>query len=162
MGIGRRLVRLVVLGRRRGYRARVLSRLGLRRSEDGQSRSTPDHGEERATSRGTAPADGGWQPVIPTDELPEGTVTEVIPQDTPLAVAHVDDSFYAVDNVCPHAGGPLGDGDLDEHELVCPYHGYAYDVRDGSCLTDEELSIRTFPAEQRGTHVCVCLRADGC
>ncbi len=162
MGIGRRLVKLVVLGRERGYRARLLKRLGLRRSGEEQGRPEASPAAAHVPPRGASGALGGWHPVVQADELPSGTVTEVIPQGTALAVAHLDEGFYAVDNVCPHAGGPLGEGELDEHELVCPYHGYAYDVRDGSCLTDEDLAIRTFPAEQRGVHVCVCLDSDGC
>ena len=47
------------------------------------------------------------------------------------ALAHVDGTVYALDNNCPHNGGPLGKGVLRDHEVVCPWHGWTWDVRSG-------------------------------
>ena len=51
---------------------------------------------------------------------------------TDLAIAHVGDEFFAVSNICRHAFGPLADGVMDGFELVCPWHGWRYDIRDGT------------------------------
>ena len=62
-----------------------------------------------------------------------------------IALARVDGAFHALDNVCPHAGGPLGDGVLDGCQLTCPWHGWTFDVRSGACLVDETLHAGTVP-----------------
>jgi nitrite reductase/ring-hydroxylating ferredoxin subunit len=47
------------------------------------------------------------------------------------AVANVGGSLYAIDNNCPHMGGPLGRGSLKGRELTCPWHGWRWDVTNG-------------------------------
>jgi nitrite reductase/ring-hydroxylating ferredoxin subunit len=49
-----------------------------------------------------------------------------------VAVYNVDGSYYATQNECTHAEGPLSDGDLDGHRIICPWHDSCFDVRDGS------------------------------
>ena len=45
---------------------------------------------------------------------------------------NLDGQFYAVEDVCTHDGGPLGEGKLDGCELICPRHGARFDVRTGA------------------------------
>ena len=47
------------------------------------------------------------------------------------ALANVDGTLHALDNNCPHNGGPLGRGSLEGNELTCPWHGYRWDVTSG-------------------------------
>jgi nitrite reductase (NADH) small subunit len=63
--------------------------------------------------------------------------------------------FYASTAVCPHAGGPLGDGGLNGSALTCPYHGWAFDVRDGSCVVDPNVRLATFEVWVRGDELYV-------
>jgi nitrite reductase/ring-hydroxylating ferredoxin subunit len=56
-------------------------------------------------------------------------------------LARVGGQLHALDSVCPHAGGPLGDGDLDDDAVVCPYHGWAFDLRTGACAVDPSLIV---------------------
>ena len=51
--------------------------------------------------------------------------------DRAYALANVDGVLHAVDNNCPHNGGPLGKGELDGREVVCPWHGWRWDVTSG-------------------------------
>jgi nitrite reductase/ring-hydroxylating ferredoxin subunit len=44
-----------------------------------------------------------------------------------LAVFNVEGTFYALDNTCTHRGGPLGEGELEESIVTCPWHGWQYD-----------------------------------
>lgn len=71
-------------------------------------------------------------PVCRVDDLPSGAVRHVKVGKSDLAIARVGEEFFAVSNICRHAFGPLGDGVLDGYEIVCPWHGWRYDVRDGS------------------------------
>ncbi len=51
-----------------------------------------------------------------------------------VLLCHIDGQFYAIDDVCTHDGGPLGDGFLDGYVIACPRHGAEFDVRDGRVL----------------------------
>lgn len=52
----------------------------------------------------------------------------------PIAVFNVGGSYYAIDDVCTHDGGPLAEGELNGCEIQCPRHGARFDVRDGRAL----------------------------
>jgi 3-phenylpropionate/trans-cinnamate dioxygenase ferredoxin subunit len=52
-----------------------------------------------------------------------------------VVVIHAGGKFYAIDDVCTHDGGPLGEGELDGFTIACPRHGARFDVRDGRALT---------------------------
>ena len=49
-----------------------------------------------------------------------------------VAVFNLDGSFYAINDTCGHRGGPLGEGELDGKTVVCPWHGWRYDVTTGA------------------------------
>ena len=66
------------------------------------------------------------------DDVPPGQVRLVVVDGRAWAVANVDGSFFAVDNNCPHNGGPLGYGALAGRELTCPWHGWRWDVASGA------------------------------
>jgi len=61
--------------------------------------------------------------------------------DKEVAVFNVDGTFYAIDNVCKHRGGPLGEGELDSDTVTCPWHGWQYNVKTGVCLTKEGITM---------------------
>ena len=69
--------------------------------------------------------------VARTDEIPPGEVRLVQAGERWYALANVDGAFHAVDNNCPHNGGPLGKGSLDGSQLVCPWHLWRWDVLSG-------------------------------
>ncbi len=64
---------------------------------------------------------------------PGKTVVEI--DDQLVALFHVDGTFYALDDVCTHDGGPLAEGELDGCEIICPRHGARFDIRTGRALT---------------------------
>jgi nitrite reductase/ring-hydroxylating ferredoxin subunit len=53
--------------------------------------------------------------------------------------------FYACGAICPHESGPLAEGWLEGDSVVCPWHGFDFDVRTGRCLVDEALTIPVYP-----------------
>jgi nitrite reductase/ring-hydroxylating ferredoxin subunit len=73
-------------------------------------------------------------------DLPPGVATTVDAAGRTLALFNVDGAFYALDNTCPHRGGPLGEGDLDGAVVTCPWHGWRYDVTTGA--RDENAAVR--------------------
>ena len=66
--------------------------------------------------------------------IPAGTVAEINVQGKILAVANVLGEFYAIDGVCSHQNGRLGDGKLKDYVVKCPRHGSEFDVRTGKNL----------------------------
>lgn len=52
-----------------------------------------------------------------------------------VVLFHVGGEFFCIDDVCTHDGGPLGEGELSDHEIACPRHGAKFDIRDGRALT---------------------------
>lgn len=72
--------------------------------------------------------------------LPPGSGTSVDAGGRTLALFNVDGTLYALDNTCPHRGGPLGEGDLDGAIVTCPWHGWRYDVTTGA--HDGNTSVR--------------------
>lgn len=79
---------------------------------------------------------------VPRTQLPaEGRMATVVVNGLATVLARVGGHLHALDSVCPHAGGPLGDGDLDDDAVVCPYHGWAFDLRTGACAVDPSLIV---------------------
>lgn len=69
-------------------------------------------------------------------EIAPGTSHELVVAGKIIALYNVEGQFYAVDGVCPHAGGPLGKGMLRKNIVTCPWHGWQFDVTTGRhCLT---------------------------
>ena len=63
----------------------------------------------------------------------------------PIALFKYEKQFYALKNGCLHQGFPLADGNLSKYMVECPLHGWVYDVRNGSCLSLKNKSIKTYP-----------------
>ena len=72
-----------------------------------------------------------WHRVLAAAELPEGRVTTVAAGHKSVALVHYDGQFSALDNHCPHQGGPLGEGSIENGLLRCPWHGFDYCPLDG-------------------------------
>ena len=72
------------------------------------------------------------QKVARVDEIPPGAKKIVEVDGIEIVVVNLDGQFYAVEDVCTHDGGPLGEGKLDGCELICPRHGARFDVRTGA------------------------------
>ncbi len=53
--------------------------------------------------------------------------------------------YYAIDNACPHRGGPLSEGDLDGRVVSCPWHGWAWDVTSGANMNNPAVRIGCYP-----------------
>jgi len=74
-----------------------------------------------------------------------------------IAIFQVDGQFYAVDAICPHEGGLLGEGKLNGMEVICPLHGYSFHLKTGACSTEKGLKARTYPIRREGESLLVQL-----
>ncbi len=73
--------------------------------------------------------------IAPVSELPNGERLFVDVGDTPVVVFNIAGEFFAIGDVCTHDDGPLGDGDLEGHNVVCPRHGAEFDLRTGKAVS---------------------------
>ncbi len=63
-----------------------------------------------------------------------------------IAVFNLGGEFLAIDNMCPHDGGPLAEGELRGCSVTCPWHGAEFDVRTGAVLTPPATeNVRAYP-----------------
>ena len=74
-----------------------------------------------------------------------------------IALFNVEGAYYALDNVCVHRGGPLGEGDVEGTAVTCPWHGWQFDVKTGGCINNPAAKVESYPVEVEGTDVKVLL-----
>jgi len=77
-----------------------------------------------------------WTDIGAAEEF--GTKKCITVEKVPLVVCQLEDDWHCVVNVCPHAGMPLGEGDLTGKVITCPFHGYAYNVESGKNVDYED------------------------
>jgi nitrite reductase (NADH) small subunit len=83
--------------------------------------------------------------VGPVGEIPVGEGRAYVVDGTEVAVYKLrDGTLRALAAVCPHRGGPLADGLIDERVVVCPLHGHTYDLSTGAELASGGAAVPTY------------------
>src|SRR5262245_10743333 len=85
-----------------------------------------------------------------------GTGKTITLEGQELALFNVDGTFYAIDNTCPHRGGPLGEGELEGCVVTCPWHAWQFDLSTGESITDD-MSVVRHETRIEGDDVLVAL-----
>ncbi len=98
-----------------------------------------------------------WHRVASVGDLADGRVTTVTAGRRSLALTHFNGAWGALDNSCPHQGGPLGEGSIEGSLLRCPWHGYDYDPITGTPPPGFADAPKSFPVEERDGGVYVGL-----
>jgi nitrite reductase (NADH) small subunit len=147
--------RKLLQGRPGGIRSTLRQRFsGSAGADDVPVRSAPV-AAAGAPDKAWVKAPEGYEAVISLDELADGAMAETIVSGRAVAVARVGDNVYALDNACPHAGGPIGDGTLEGTTVTCPFHGWAFDVTTGACHVDASKPLATYATTIVEGTVCV-------
>ncbi|MGH9749753.1 MAG: Rieske (2Fe-2S) protein [Candidatus Polarisedimenticolia bacterium] len=82
------------------------------------------------------------------DEIPPGGTKVVQVREHVVAIFNLDGTLHAIENACPHQGGPLGEGYLEGDGVVsCPWHGWTFDVRTGVSPIDPDMKVRRYPVK---------------
>ncbi len=89
---------------------------------------------------------------IPKNKIPdEGKGTWLLLEDgREVAVFTYKGTLYAIDNICPHEGGPLGEGSLDDTTVTCPWHGWQFDITTGQNQNLWNEGVQSYPIEMEG------------
>jgi len=130
-----------------------------KRTATGSRGTRPGKRDNVATSENGANG-VDWFKVAEPDELPEGRVKTVVAGHTSVALTHYDGQYGALSNRCPHQGGPLGEGTIENGLLRCPWHGYDYCPLDGSSPGEFGDTVPTFPVEDRDDGIYVGIEPD--
>ncbi len=93
--------------------------------------------------------------VARVEEIPEDTGLVVSVGRDEVALFKAEGDVYAMENLCPHREGPIGEGDLEGCIVTCPWHAWEVDVRTGEVVDDPELKARTYPVRVEGGDVFV-------
>jgi 3-phenylpropionate/trans-cinnamate dioxygenase ferredoxin subunit len=97
-----------------------------------------------------------FERVASEEDVAEGSVRVVQAGGRSIALCNLDGAFYAIDNLCTHDGGPLGEGTLYDGTVECPRHGARFDVRTGAVKALPAVRpVRTYPVQVDGDGVRV-------
>lgn len=97
-----------------------------------------------------------WHKVADVDALEDGHVTAVQAGKQPICLTRFEGEYHAIDNHCPHQGGPLGEGLIDDRGwVICPWHGYEYSPVDGNAPEGFDDHAESFPLEVRDDGIYV-------
>ncbi len=93
-----------------------------------------------------------------TSELPPpGEAREFTLEGHTVCVANENGKCSAMDNVCAHRGGPLGQGVVDQGKMVCPWHGWQFDLVTGKSEQSPTLGVEVYELKIEGNDVLVKL-----
>jgi len=81
------------------------------------------------------------------DEIPDGERKIIQAENLSIGVFHHNGQWYAIRNLCLHRGGPVAAGRLEGDNIICPWHGYTYDVTTGKLLLDPTARRDTYPVK---------------
>src|SRR5215813_13747254 len=98
-----------------------------------------------------------WIKIAAAADCPPGSAHELIVEDRVVALFNVAGTFYALDGVCPHQGGPLGEGALSSCIVTCPWHGWQFDVCSGQSQLNPRMVQPRFPLRVDGDAVLIDL-----
>ena len=72
-----------------------------------------------------------------------------------FAICNSGGELSAFEGVCPHEGGPLGQGNVDGGRLICPWHAWEFDCRSGVNDFDETVQLVKFPVKVEGDDILI-------
>jgi len=91
-------------------------------------------------------------PVAQAADIAPGTATTVVVEGREVALFNVAGQFYALDNVCPHSGGPLAEGWIEGTTVTCPWHAWCFRLTDGKMTLGDFAEVDPFDvAVEEGT-----------
>ena len=96
----------------------------------------------------------GFVKVAEVGDIPVGRGARIERDGAALAVFNAGGGrFFATSPLCPHEEGPLAEGWLEGDVVVCPWHGYDFELATGRCRVDDTLAVAVYPVRVRGTAI---------
>ena len=98
-----------------------------------------------------------WIKLASLDELPPGSLIEAERGEEIYALCNVGGSVRALSGVCPHRGGPLGEGSLEGDIITCPWHMWEFHSATGACAFGDDVRVPTYPVRVERNEILVDL-----
>ncbi len=95
--------------------------------------------------------------VAELDEIPDGSGKLVEIDNLEVALFRLDGAIYAISNICPHQGGALAEGKVCGEQVLCPWHQWRFNIKDGTSPLSPKLKIKTYPVKQEGDQVLISI-----
>jgi nitrite reductase/ring-hydroxylating ferredoxin subunit len=93
--------------------------------------------------------------VATLDEVKPGQAKDVVVGDELIAIYNVNGKIFATSDICLHAGGSLGQGELCDGVITCPLHGWQYEVESGKCMMVPAMKLKTYQVKVEGNGILV-------
>ncbi len=89
--------------------------------------------------------------IAPVSELPEGERMFIEAAGRSIVIFNLAGKLFAIGDVCSHDNGPVGDGEIEENEIICPRHGARFDIRTGKATSlPAVVDIPSYPVRVKG------------
>ena len=96
-----------------------------------------------------------WINAGKTSDIDEGKSQVLNVNGKEIALFKIEGKLFAIENICPHRGGPLAEGFLEGSEVTCPWHAWTFDVKTGMCHTVPDTKQPTFKVKIENNEVFV-------
>ena len=93
--------------------------------------------------------------VLKAEDLPIGKSAIVLVDGQEIAVFNYKNEYFAILNKCPHKGGPLGEGRVQEGIVVCPNHEWRFELKTGNSMQNPEMKVKIFPVRIKDEKIYV-------
>ncbi len=102
-----------------------------------------------------------WVRIAALADCPPGQTLECVADDRVVALFNVEGTLHALDGVCPHQGGPLGEGELQGEIVTCPWHGWQFNVSSGQNQLSPRIRQPRFPVKVEAGEILIDLAGSG-
>ncbi|GAC1411146.1 MAG: nitrite reductase small subunit NirD [Candidatus Velthaea sp.] len=96
-----------------------------------------------------------YVPIAKVAEIAPGSGKAFTVGTREIAVFNIDGTFYALDNTCPHQGGPLAEGWIEGATVTCPWHAWCFKMSDGKMTLGDYAEVDAFDVRVEGDTVSV-------
>jgi 3-phenylpropionate/trans-cinnamate dioxygenase ferredoxin subunit len=97
-----------------------------------------------------------YHEVCSIDEIPMGERLFITLGEVPVVIINVNGEIYAIEDVCTHDDGPLGEGEIEDHEIICPRHGARFNIQTGEVITlPAVIGVKTYPIKVKDKMILI-------
>jgi nitrite reductase (NADH) small subunit len=89
------------------------------------------------------------------EEIPDGGSKIVNVEGRSVALFRIKGQYFAIYNACLHRGGPLGEGEVENYEVTCPWHGWKFNLLDGAFAMIPTLKVKTYKVKESSDGVFI-------
>ncbi|MBI3803736.1 MAG: non-heme iron oxygenase ferredoxin subunit [Nitrospirae bacterium] len=98
-----------------------------------------------------------FTPVANANQIPPGSAILIEINNLEIALFRLGDEFYATSNLCLHQAGPLSEGKIEGEQVVCPWHYWRFNIKDGTSPLSPKLKLKTYPVQREGDQIFIGL-----